>query len=204
MGDFHAGATHFGRDIPLCRSTPRGFTVRPVVKKGGASDSAGASCHGHAGQGQGDRTPEKSRRPHLHGRASWSDLSVAAERRRDRGFAYGVPNPSPSKQVGRSTNGPTPQTRVYRLPQPPTGFGPRQSQIETASFRRIRRLFAFAMTAAFCGVRRPVGQEMTGSGMIRRRADSPARSPPVPSAAAVEPQLFDCPCRRFTPSGGVP
>ena len=34
-------------------------------KKGGASDPAGASCHGSAGQGQGDRTPGVSQRPHL-------------------------------------------------------------------------------------------------------------------------------------------
>jgi hypothetical protein len=34
-------------------------------KKSGASDSAGAPCHGHAGQGQVTARPERSRRPHL-------------------------------------------------------------------------------------------------------------------------------------------
>jgi hypothetical protein len=36
-----------------------------VIKKSGASDSAGAPCHGHAGQGQATARPEGSRRPHF-------------------------------------------------------------------------------------------------------------------------------------------
>ena len=39
--------------------------TNPPKKQGGASDPAGASCHGSAGQGQGDRTPGVSQRPHL-------------------------------------------------------------------------------------------------------------------------------------------
>ena len=50
----------FDREISVSGVTsPRPRYIRPWTKKGGASDSAGASCHGHAGQGQGDRTPEK-------------------------------------------------------------------------------------------------------------------------------------------------
>ena len=45
-----------------------GFVTAPEtreIKKGGAFDPAGASCHGRASQGQGDRTAEGSQRPHL-------------------------------------------------------------------------------------------------------------------------------------------
>jgi hypothetical protein len=64
-----------------CRPDRPDRTIRPRVhrsgenrrfstwsqrkKQGGASDPAGASCHGSAGQGQGDRTPGVSQRPHL-------------------------------------------------------------------------------------------------------------------------------------------
>ena len=74
----------------------RRFSTRPRMalwtwsqpkKKGGASDPAGASCHGSAGQGQGDRTPGVSQRPHL---MCGLCRAVGAVRRESR-VADGVP-----------------------------------------------------------------------------------------------------------------
>ena len=49
--------------------------------KGGVSDPAGASCHGNAGQGQGDRTPGSNRRPRLHTETGGLALRTGIPRR---------------------------------------------------------------------------------------------------------------------------
>jgi len=48
-----------------------GLGCEAATKKSGATDSAGASCHGHAGQGQATARPAKSQRPHLEDCVSW-------------------------------------------------------------------------------------------------------------------------------------
>ena len=56
-----AGHIEWGRGCP-CHLAERSGRRK---LGGGAPDPAGASCHGSAGQGQGDRTPGSSRRPRL-------------------------------------------------------------------------------------------------------------------------------------------
>ena len=57
----------FAGHIEWGRGCPCHLAERSGRRKlgGGAPDPAGASCHGSAGQGQGDRTPGVSQRPHL-------------------------------------------------------------------------------------------------------------------------------------------